>query len=329
VLTDSAKAFLSIGGVAVVAGAAYLTVSGDDAGIALLGFLLAAAAFVGLMSLRYRDEPAPPIVEDAPPAEPRPVRHDPLPGGAGWPMLGAASGALALAGFVLGPVAAVSGCVLAVIVASGWLAVVASERTGRRLNLLPLSLPLMGFFAIGALIFCMSRILLAVPSATASYVTAIVVAAAVLAGGWLFSSKPNVSSSALVMILAVVGVLFLTGGFVAAAVGERETKGEGFAGPVSITARNLKFDKRLLELRAEQISFLHFVNDDTDPHNVAIYTDESARQTLFSFPAIPGPTEQDYRFTAPGEGEYFFRCDVHPTTMTGRVVVERAHAEGE
>jgi plastocyanin len=328
VLTDSSKVFLPVAGVALVAFVVYMSVSSDDAGVTLLGFLLVAAAGIGATVLRYRDnEVAPPVMADAPPAPPRPVRHEPPPAGGGWALLGAAAAGLAVSGFIIGPAAAISGCTLGGIVVFGWLASLSGERTGRKLNLLPLELPLLGFFVIGTLIFLMSRILLAVPSANASTVVAIAVATLVLAAATLVASRPSLSSRSLAIAGMSAGVLFLIGGLIAMTFGEREAEHAAFAGPVSIEARNLRFDKEELEFRAESPAILRFRSDDVDPHNVAIYNDESARETIFTFDPIPGPITQDFQFTAPPAGEYYFRCDVHPQTMEGTVLVEPAPAE--
>ncbi len=57
-------------------------------------------------------------------------------------------------------------------------------------------------------------------------------------------------------------------------------------------------------------------------HNVAVYTDSSAATPIFQGATVTGPTTTTYTFTAPATpGTYFFRCDVHPTTMTGTFVV--------
>ena len=325
-LTDSSKVFLPLAFLGLGAGLFYAAASSDDAGVTLLLFLFVAAGVVGLTLLRFRDnEVAPPVAADAPAAEPRRVRPEPAPAGGGWALLGAAAAGLALSGLVIGPAAAISGCALGAIVVGGWLASLSGERTGRTLNLLPIGLPLLGFFVIGTLIFFMSRILLAVPSANASTAIAVVVSVLVVAGGALVAARPNISSSALVTAMAVAGTLFLAGGLAAAALGERESEGTAFAGPASITAKNLKFDKTELDLRAESPSILRFKNDDPDPHNVAIYNDDTLSRTIFSFDPIPGPITQDFQFTSPAEGRYFFRCDVHPQ-MKGTVVVEAAEA---
>jgi plastocyanin len=326
-LTDSSKVFLPFAGVGLGLGLFYAAASSDNIGATLLLFLLVAAGVVGLTLLRYREnEVAPPVAEDAPVAEPRPVRPEPAPAGGGWALLGGCAIGLAVSGLVIGPAAAISGIALGAIVLFGWLASLSGERTGRALNLLPIGLPLMGFFAIGTLIFFMSRILLAVPSANASTTIAVVVAVLVLGGGTLVAARPNISSSALVTALAVAGVLFLAGGLAAARLGERKAEAGAFAGPVSITAKNLKFDKPVLELRPESPTILHFKNEDSVPHNIAIYSDESLSRTIFSFDPIPGPISQDLQFTSPAAGRFFFRCDVHPQQMKGTVVVRAAAA---
>lgn len=325
-LTDSSKVFLPLAGVGLGVGIFYAIASSDDAGVTLLLFLFVAAGLVGVTLLRYRDnEVAPPVAPDAPAAAPRRVRPEPAPAGGGWALLGAAAAGLGLSGLVIGPAASISGCALGAIVLGGWLASLSGERTGRTLNLLPIGLPMMGFFAIGTLIFFMSRILLAVPSANASTTIAVVVAIGVLGGGTLVAAKPNISSSALVAAMGVAGVLFLAGGLVAAGLGERKAEGGGFAGPASVTARNLKFNKAVLEFRADSPSILHFKNEDPVPHNVAIYNDDTLSKSIFSFDPIPGPTSQDFQFRSPAPGRYFFRCDVHPQ-MRGTVVVKAADA---
>jgi len=57
------------------------------------------------------------------------------------------------------------------------------------------------------------------------------------------------------------------------------------------------------------------------PHNIAIYTDDSAAESLFVGELVTGPKQVTYEVGALDPGTYFFRCDVHPTTMTGTFVV--------
>jgi plastocyanin len=71
----------------------------------------------------------------------------------------------------------------------------------------------------------------------------------------------------------------------------------------------------------EELSII-FVNNDAAPHNVAIYTNEDAEEEIYVGETFTGPGEvREYTFTAPGKGTYFFRCDVHPTVMTGEFKV--------
>jgi plastocyanin/uncharacterized membrane protein len=58
---------------------------------------------------------------------------------------------------------------------------------------------------------------------------------------------------------------------------------------------------------------LAFSNQDEGvPHNVAIYTDDSAERSLFVGDLVEGPTTVTYNVPALDPGEYYFRCDVHP-----------------
>ena len=86
---------------------------------------------------------------------------------------------------------------------------------------------------------------------------------------------------------------------------------------LEITSRALKFDKRTLVAVANTEISLRFVNDDAGvPHNVAVYTRRNGDK-LFVGETFPGKATVVYRFQSPPPGDYFFRCDVHPDTMTG------------
>lgn len=58
------------------------------------------------------------------------------------------------------------------------------------------------------------------------------------------------------------------------------------------------------------------------PHNVAIYRDASAENSIVIGELFPGPGTRITRVPALDAGSYFFRCDVHPRDMTGTLVVE-------
>jgi hypothetical protein len=115
-----------------------------------------------------------------------------------------------------------------------------------------------------------------------------------------------------------------TGGGTAPPTGPPPCQPEGTE--LSITAQNLAFDTDCLAAPAGEPFTIEFDNQDAGvPHNVAIYTDESAAEVLFQEPPFPGPETVTYEpEPIEEEGNFFFRCDVHPTTMTGTFVVAAA-----
>lgn len=89
-------------------------------------------------------------------------------------------------------------------------------------------------------------------------------------------------------------------------------------GTLTITARNLAFDKRSLTARPNAQTSVQFTNDDAGVlHNVAVYTNNRATTRIFVGELTTGPNTTTYTFTSPAAGTYFFRCDSHPDQMTG------------
>ncbi len=86
---------------------------------------------------------------------------------------------------------------------------------------------------------------------------------------------------------------------------------------VSISADGLAFSTDALSVPADEDLTMAFENAEAVPHNVAIYRDESAMDPAFTGEVITGPRTVAYEVPALEAGEYFFRCDVHPTQMTG------------
>lgn len=87
---------------------------------------------------------------------------------------------------------------------------------------------------------------------------------------------------------------------------------------INISANNLAFSTNTIRVPSGADVQINFENKESVSHNVAVYQDESASQSIFIGEIISGPRTISYRFTAPTTpGVYFFRCDVHPTTMTG------------
>jgi plastocyanin len=322
-ITDTSKVFWPLIGVGVVVAVLYSGMTGHHGGIALVLGLAVVACGAGLVVTLARDNEAAPAVEaDAGPPELRLARPARLPGGPGWPVLAALAGGLFALSFLTSAGVAVAGLIVALAAAVGWLASVSADRTGRPPNLMPIGIPVVGLFAIGSLMFFMSRILLAVPEQASTFI-ALAVAAVILALASFIALKPDISSRAVMSGLAVAGVLMVGGGLIAAAAGQREVEAHGeHAGQrtVHIEARNVQFDEDEFELNANQPAIIDFNNDEPQPHNVAIYTGEDFLQPVFQGDVIIGPERTQYRFVAPGPGDYFFRCDIHPN-MKGKVHV--------
>ncbi len=90
----------------------------------------------------------------------------------------------------------------------------------------------------------------------------------------------------------------------------------------NLAARNLEFNLSAITVSAGAQVTIHFDNQDDVPHNFALYTDGSAQTVIFRGDIINRGTTT-YTFTAPAApGDYFFRCDVHPMTMTGTFTVK-------
>lgn len=136
----------------------------------------------------------------------------------------------------------------------------------------------------------------------------------------------------IVLILAVAG-LVLAGALVAGCTTTTttnvttptavQTTSTGAAAAIDLVAQNVKFDRSTITVpRGAQVT-INFQNKDSGvPHNFAAYTDSSAATAIYKGQIVNGPGSATYTFTAPSQpGTYFFRCDVHPTTMTGQLIV--------
>jgi plastocyanin len=92
---------------------------------------------------------------------------------------------------------------------------------------------------------------------------------------------------------------------------------------IDLIAKDIAFDKSTITVPAGAMVNINFDNQDSGvPHNFSVYTDTSATTSIFVGQIITGVKTVTYTFTAPTTpGDYFFRCDVHPTTMTGTLTV--------
>ncbi len=88
---------------------------------------------------------------------------------------------------------------------------------------------------------------------------------------------------------------------------------------VKLSADQIAFDTHALEAPADQPFTLEFTNNETVPHNVAIYDGETE---LFRGPNFTGAGVISYLVQALPPGEYTFICNIHPVPdMTGTLTV--------
>lgn len=181
----------------------------------------------------------------------------------------------------------------------------------------PLLLPLGAGAFIFVLAWSLSRILLAVPEA-GSTALALLIAAEVLGVSAVIAAASGIKN-AQKLISVVLGFALMGGGGVAAAIGEREIGHEEGA-EFHVTGENIEFVEDTLQVPADDPFELAFENLDAGvPHNVAIYSDDSASDALFVGEIFNGVETRTYEVPALPQGEWFFRCDVHPQ-MTGTVI---------
>ena len=102
----------------------------------------------------------------------------------------------------------------------------------------------------------------------------------------------------------------------------KATEAEGTI-EIILSAENMAFSEARITVPAGARVRMNFENRDNGVnHNFALYQDSSAVKSYFVGQIITGPASVVYTFTAPKKwGRYFFRCDVHPTMMTGTFAV--------
>lgn len=89
---------------------------------------------------------------------------------------------------------------------------------------------------------------------------------------------------------------------------------------VVIVARDLRFSTSALSVPANERFQIVFDNQESVPHNVAIYRDASAGEQILASDPFSGPAIVTYDVPALAAGTYFFRCDLHPD-MSGELIV--------
>ena len=93
---------------------------------------------------------------------------------------------------------------------------------------------------------------------------------------------------------------------------------------INQVAQNIAFNTSTITVPPGADVTVNFDNKDSGiPHSFSVYTNSSATTAIFIGKVITGPATTTYTFKTPTTpGKYFFRCDVHPTIMTGQFIVQ-------
>jgi plastocyanin len=93
-------------------------------------------------------------------------------------------------------------------------------------------------------------------------------------------------------------------------------------GVIEISADQLRFSAPCIVAPAGVALVVRFTNKESEPHNVAIYTNRSKATSIEVGDAISGPNKTvDYPVDALAAGEFYFDCVIHPAAMNGALYV--------
>jgi plastocyanin len=95
----------------------------------------------------------------------------------------------------------------------------------------------------------------------------------------------------------------------------------GAGATLSLVGINSTFDKETLEAPAGPVTIEFDNRDGGVVHNVHFFRGDSARgESVGETDLEPGPVKQTLTMTLES-GDYYYQCDVHPTTMKGTLRV--------
>ena len=189
------------------------------------------------------------------------------------------------------------------------------------------AIPIGALLVIGGGAFGFSRILLALEPEAATAI-ALVMAVNILIACAIVAYKPRLDAVTMAELFVVVtypiviGIVLAQIGFGGGGGHGEEAIAPAEASGQALSAASVAFDTDHLTFAAGEEITLPFNNEDAAPHNFSIYADETAKKALFVGPEVPPGSATDYSIDPLDKGEYFFRCDLHPTSMTGTVTVE-------
>ncbi len=90
---------------------------------------------------------------------------------------------------------------------------------------------------------------------------------------------------------------------------------------LTLVAKNILFDKATLTASAGDVTINVDNQDGGIPHNVHVFKGDSASgSSVGATPINTGPVKDTLKLRLDA-GSYFYQCDVHPTTMSGKLTV--------
>lgn len=187
-------------------------------------------------------------------------------------------------------------------------------------NVFPFAVPIAILAVVIALVWVFSRILLNVPKEVAVAVAFMTALNILITCGVI--SVRRLTGFAAVFLVIVISVPVVLGGAAAAkAIKVKIPAKVVVVPPVLVSAANTAFDTKTIQLPAKDAK-IKFENKDSTTHNIHIYQGADATgQSVFSGDAVSAGASATYDIGSLPAGSYFFRCDFHPTAMTGTVVV--------
>lgn len=97
-------------------------------------------------------------------------------------------------------------------------------------------------------------------------------------------------------------------------------------GVVEIAASGNRFVQNHIRMSAGQAVTIRLTNEDSTPHNLRIAGIDGQFETEDDAVTVPDAIEGgqvgELTFAPPAAGEYTFRCDFHPGSMGGQIIVE-------
>ena len=99
--------------------------------------------------------------------------------------------------------------------------------------------------------------------------------------------------------------------------------GGGAARAVTVEAKDFSFDPKTFAVAAGEEVTITLNNTGSAPHTINVYTDDQYTDAVDGAETgnVDGGDTGDFKATFEG-GEYYFRCEVHPTQMMGEFEAE-------